>query len=231
MPLYECIFFDLDHTLWDFETNSGEALAELYKHYELEKKSAASPAEFSKTFTKINTGLWDRYDRGELHRDVLRNERFHLVLSAIGINDYEMSLRFSGDYLNLSPKKKNVMPGAIETLDYLVARYPLYIITNGFDEVQLIKMTSAGIHHYFKKIFSSEKIGHKKPSREIFEHALSANSFRVEQAVMIGDNLLTDMQGARNARMDHVFFNPNHVAHQDPVTYEIHHLSELKNIL
>ena len=123
------------------------------------------------------------------------------------------------------------MPQAIETLDYLVSAYPLYIITNGFDEIQSTKLASSGIHKYFKKIITSELAGHKKPEREIFDYALKQDGFLCHQAIMIGDNLLTDMAGARNAQLDHVFFNPNKIIHQEPVTYEINCLPELKNIL
>ena len=231
MPSYHGIFFDLDHTLWDFETNSGEALRELYSKYELSDRTKFNADEFCETFSKVNTALWDQYDRGEIHRDILRTQRFHRVLTAAGIDDYEMSVNFSADYLRDSPRKGGLMPGTLEILEYLSPKYPLYIITNGFDEVQEIKMRSAGIHGYFKKIFSSERVGHKKPSREIFEHALSEIGSTAKQTVMIGDNLTTDIGGARNAGIDHIFYNPHKVVHQETVTWEIHHLSEIQNIL
>ncbi len=231
MAGYQCVFFDLDHTLWDYETNCAEAMAVLYHRYELELRTTASFPEFLRTFIRINNALWDQFDRGQIHRDVLRYERFHRILKEVGVDDYEMSLQLSRDYLSESPKGKNLIPQAIETLDYLAAGYPLYIITNGFDEIQLTKLASSGIDKYFKKIITSEQAGHKKPAREIFDYALAKNGFHSHQAVMIGDNLLTDMAGARNAEMDHVFFNPTRAPHEDPVTYEISSLQELKDIL
>jgi putative hydrolase of the HAD superfamily len=231
MPGYQCVFFDLDHTLWDYETNSAETLKELYDRYGLKHRTAASFPEFIKTFARINNDLWDKYDRGHIHRDVLRYERFHRILKEAGVDDYEMSLRISRDYLSESPRGKNLIPQAVETLDYLVTDYPLFIITNGFDEIQLTKLTSSGIDKYFKKIITSEQAGHKKPAREIFDYALAQNGFHSHQAVMIGDNLLTDMAGARNAEIDHVFFNPKGAAHEEPVTYEIKCLQELKDFL
>ena len=231
MPSYHGILFDLDHTLWDFETNSSDTLRTLYATYDLGKKTTLTPEEFCQTFSRVNTALWDQYDRGEIQRDVLRTQRFHRVLQAAGIDDYALSVSFSADYLRDSPRKGNLMPGSLEILEYLSPKYPLYIITNGFDEVQEIKMRSSGIHEYFKKVFSSERIGHKKPSREIFDHALTEIGFNARQTMMVGDNLTTDIGGARNASMDHIFYNPLKIPHGENVMWEIHHLSEIKNIL
>jgi putative hydrolase of the HAD superfamily len=231
MARYQCVFFDLDHTLWDYESNCAETLHDLYHRYRLEQQGAASFPEFLKTFITINNRLWDDYDHGRIDRDVLRLKRFSRVLKEAGVDDYEMSLRLSHDYLSESPKGKNLMPQAIETLDYLAGAYPLYIITNGFDEIQSTKLASSGIHRYFKKIITSEQAGHKKPEREIFDYALKQDGFQPHEAIMIGDNLLTDMAGARNANLDQVFFNPNNVSHQEPVTYEINRLGELRGIL
>jgi putative hydrolase of the HAD superfamily len=231
MARYQCVFFDLDHTLWDYESNCAETLQELYHRYGLEQRGIVSFPEFLKTFFNVNNRLWDDYDRGHIHRDVLRLERFHRVLKEAGVDDYEMSLRLSHDYISESPLGKKLMPQAIETLDYLAGAYPLYIITNGFDEIQSAKLASSGIDKYFKKIITSEQAGHKKPEREIFDYALKQDGFLSHQAIMIGDNLLTDMAGARHADVDHVFFNPNNVSHQEPVTYEINRLGELRGIL
>jgi len=231
MSRYQCVFFDLDHTLWDYESNCAETLSALYHRYGLEQRGVASFTAFLETFFKVNNHLWDDYDRGHIHRDVLRYERFHRVLKEVGVEDYEMSLQLSHDYVSESPAGKNLMPQAIETLDYLASTYPLYIITNGFDEIQSRKLTSSGIHKYFKKIITSEQAGHKKPERGIFDYALKQDGFLSHQAIMIGDNLLTDMAGARNAQLDHVFFNPGKTIHQEPVTYEINSLPELRGIL
>jgi YjjG family noncanonical pyrimidine nucleotidase len=231
MPPYRCVFFDLDHTLWDYETNSTETLAELYTRHNLAHRGASSFHDFIAAFVTINTDLWDRYDRGEIHRDVIRFERFHRIMSAVGVDDLPLSLNFSDDYLAESPRKKNLVPGALDILEYLSPRYPMHIITNGFDEIQRTKVTSSGIEKYFENIFTSERAGYKKPSREIFDFALSEAGHLHHEAIMIGDNLLTDIRGARAASIDHVFFNPSQRAHAETVTYEIHTLGQVKNIL
>lgn len=231
MPAYQCVFFDLDHTLWDYETNSAEALQEIYHFYELQHLGVASFPEFLKAFVAVNNALWDQYDRGHIQHDEIRNNRFHRILKEVGVDNYDMSLRLSRHYVTESPKGKNLVPDALETLEYLADRYPLYIITNGFAEIQSTKLNSAGIGKYFRKIITSEQAGHRKPSRGIFDYALNQIGFHSHQAIMIGDNLLTDIAGARNAEMDHVFYNPNRIVFEEPVTFEIRNLLELKAIL
>jgi YjjG family noncanonical pyrimidine nucleotidase len=231
MKKYKCVLFDLDHTLWDYETNSAEALRELYDQYNLSGKGVAHVDTFMKNFKQINTSLWDLLDTGKIHKDVIRLERFHKVFQSVGLDDYDLSLRFSADYLKVSPQKKNLLPNALETLDYLHKKYPLFIITNGFDEIQGTKISSSGITNYFRNVFTSEKVGHKKPEKEIFDHVLVKYGFRPTEAIMIGDNLLTDIAGAHNAAIDAVFFNPDKVSHTTKVNHEIADLAELKSIL
>ncbi len=212
MKKYKCILFDLDHTLWDYETNSREALSELYRQFGLGGRGVHEP-DFLQTFYVINNELWDLYDRGLLHRDIIRNERFHRILMAHGVDDYPMSLQFSHAYLENSPKKKSLMDGCLETLDYLLPKYSMVIVTNGFDEIQSTKLRSSGIDHYFKDVVTSARAGHKKPAKEIFEFALRENNAAAGETIMIGDNLLTDIAGAKNASVDTVFYNPNLLAH------------------
>jgi YjjG family noncanonical pyrimidine nucleotidase len=230
MKTYKCILFDLDHTLWDYETNSREALSELYTQFGLAERGVREP-DFLQTFYVINNKLWDLYDRGVLHRDVIRKERFHRILMAQGIDDYEMSLKFSNAYLEHSPKKRNLMEGCKETLDYLLPKYTMVIVTNGFDEIQSTKLLASGIHHYFKDIVTSARAGYKKPAKEIFEFALKENKAQACETIMIGDNLLTDIAGAKNALIDTVFFNPSKIKHDSKVDYEIETLTELRRIL
>ena len=229
MP-YKCIFFDLDHTLWDYETNSAETLEELFEQHRLHEKKISVP-DFLKTFVEINTNLWDQYDTGKIHKDVIRYERFHKILMTLGVDDYDLSLTLSNEYVSESPKKGALVPNAIELLEHLTPKYPMVIITNGFEEIQSTKLASSGITHYFKSVVTSARAGHKKPSKEIFEFALAENGFKANEVIMVGDNLLTDIAGARNATIDTVFFNPHKIAHQEKVNYEIHDLVELKDII
>ena len=230
MKKYKSIFFDLDHTLWDFETNSKEALLELHHSYQLTHHGIL-PQEFLLAFKKINTGLWHLYDTGQIKQEVIRHQRFHRVFQEFGVEQYELSLQFSNDYVSISPKKKNLLPHAKEVLDYLKPNYPMHIITNGFSEIQATKLNSSGIHHYFKSIVTSEKAEHKKPSKEIFDYALRENDLVPHEVVMIGDNLLTDMAGASNAGIDTIYFNPEKISHQELITHEVFSLHELMLLL
>lgn len=228
MKEYKCVFFDLDHTLWDYETNSEEALRELVDRYEL---NIASFEEFYATFVEINTAIWNDYDRGLIGKEVIRHERFNRIFQKVGINNYQLSLEFSESYINESPRKPNLVAHAKDVLDYLLPRYPLYIITNGFDEIQATKLASSGITNYFKGVVTSARAGCKKPEKEIFEFALRENGFVCSDSIMIGDNLLTDIAGARNASVDTVYYNPYGLPHKENVTYEITSLKELTTIL
>jgi putative hydrolase of the HAD superfamily len=231
MKKYKCVLFDLDHTLWDYESNASEALLDLYHQHQMAARGATSFADFAQAFFRINNALWDQYDAGKIHRDVIRQERFHLVFQAAGVNDYALSLQFSDDYVRESPKKRNLIADALPVLDYLQAKYPMFIITNGFEEIQGLKVSAAGLSSYFKSIVTSERAGSKKPSKAIFEYVLTRYGFRASEAIMVGDNLQTDIQGAINADIDPVFFNPARLPCQLPIKYDIASLLELKNIL
>lgn len=228
---YQAVFFDLDHTLWDYETNSAEALVELYHHHRMAERGAKSLDDFLKVFQEVNKRLWVLYDQGLIHRDVIRLERFKEVLERINLPDYPLSLQLSDQYLQLSPRKPGLMPHAKEVLDYLYEKYPLVIITNGFVDIQATKLSSSGIAHYFKSVVTSEEAKHKKPSKEIFDYALREHGVRPHQAVMIGDNLITDIQGAKNASIDTIFYNPNLEHHEAEVTHEINSLKQLCDLL
>lgn len=228
---YKCILFDLDHTLWDFETNSSLTLAELYETHQLQNRGVNQFADFKKVFSSINTDLWTRYDAGLINRDEIRFHRFKNILAHFKIVDEKLSMTLSDEYVRQSPKKSALMPNAIESLEYLAARYHMTIVTNGFEEIQGTKLASSGITHYFKSVVTSARAGHKKPAREIFDFALAESGFTHQQAIMIGDNLQTDIGGARNANVDTIYFNPDRLIHNEIVTHEIHDLKQLIGIL
>ncbi len=229
--LYKCILFDLDHTLWDYDRNCAEALLELYDKNDLKNKGISSFESLLDAFMEMNTQMWDQYDLGIIQRDVIRYQRFHRILLALGIDDYRLSLSMSSEYVALSPTKKNLLPNAKIILDYLESKYKLIIITNGFEEIQSVKLASSGISGYFDKVVTSESAGHKKPAKEIFEYALAEHDYNSNDVIMVGDNLNTDITGANNAGIDSAFFNPARKKHQHKMKYEISDLIELKSIL
>jgi putative hydrolase of the HAD superfamily len=228
--MYRCVFFDLDHTLWDYERNSKETLHEIYGEFRLIEKDVDFD-KFHFRFREVNLQLWDLYDRGVIGSEVIRKERFKQILETFNVHDDKLSQQLSDSYLQICPDKGNLMPHAMETLDYLSSRYNLTVITNGFDEIQHRKLASSNVVHFFDHIITSQRAGHKKPAREIFDYALQLNNIASSQAIMVGDNLTTDMGGARNATIDTVFFNHDGVRHNDVVKHEIRLLSELQGFL
>jgi YjjG family noncanonical pyrimidine nucleotidase len=227
---YKCIFFDLDHTLWDYEGNARETLLELHTFYKLHERQIAFD-DFHQQFKQINFELWEQYDRGLIDNEVIRTQRFKKVLDHFSVSDEKLNAALSHEYLYGCPKKSNLVPYAKEVLDYLSHHYTLTVITNGFEEIQTVKLLSGNITHYFNHVITSQKAGHKKPAREIFDYALALNKLACDEVIMIGDNLLTDIAGAKNACIDHVFYNPGGVEHFEQVSHEIRCLSELQTIL
>lgn len=227
---YKCIFFDLDHTLWDYECNAREMLLELHAAHELGARGVAFD-DFHLHFKTINFELWDLYDRGLIDNEVIRTQRFTKVLHKFDLVDEALSATLSYEYLYGCPKKCNLIPYAKEVLDYLSQHYRLTLVTNGFEEIQHVKLSSGNITHYFDHVITSQKAGHKKPAREIFDYALAVNNVACHEVIMIGDNLVTDIGGARNACIDTVFYNPAALTHTAEVNFEIRCLSELQKIL
>jgi len=227
---YKCIFFDLDHTLWDYECNAREMLGELHQAHNLNDRGIAFD-DFHRRFSEVNFELWQLYDNGLINNDVIRTQRFKKVLGHFEVEDEDLNAALSYEYLYGCPKKSNLIPYAKDILDYLAEHYSLTVVTNGFEEIQAVKLLSGNITHYFDHVITSQKAGHTKPAREIFDYALSVNGLQCNEVVMIGDNLITDIGGARNACIDTIFYNPGAVAHSQEVKHEIRCLSELRTIL
>lgn len=231
MTSYKSIFFDLDHTLWDYEGNSRDTLLDLYDDFELEKNGVSSSQDFFIQFKRVNTELWDLYDTGKIDSEVIRRERFKQVLEAFDAYEEKLSQDISYEYLHACPKKNKLIPNALETVEYLAGKYSLTIVTNGFEDIQHTKLKSNDLYKYFDHVITSQRAGAKKPSREIFDFALNTNTILAQQAIMIGDNLKTDIAGARNASIDTVFFNPESSQHAEVVNHEISGLKELCDFL
>ncbi len=231
MKPYKVIFFDLDHTLWDYEVNSCTTLQELFQDYNLEAKGVCDCDSLQKQFKIVNTDLWDKFDRGQITSEVIRRERFKRILAHFDIEDQDLCEKLSQDYLYNCPKKGALIPHAEQTLHYLAEHYDMTVVTNGFEEIQHVKLTAGNLHRFFDHVITSQKAGARKPAKEIFEFAMRENSVKNHEVVMIGDNLITDIAGAHNASIDTIFFNPEKIAHDVTVRHEITCLSELQNIL
>jgi len=228
---YKHIFFDLDRTLWDFEASALQAFQVIFEQYDLGEKGIKSAHYFHEVYTKHNEKLWDLYRVGKITKEVLRGKRFFLTLNDFGINDSKLAESIGLEYTVISPRLVNLFPNAIAILDYLKPRYKLHIITNGFSEVQEVKLKSSGMDNYFDKVITSEDAGVKKPNGRIFSYALEKTSAKLNESIMIGDDFKVDIVGAQDFGMDQVFFNPESAIHPNGCTFEIMDLIDLKGIL
>ena len=228
---YSHIFFDLDGTLWDFETNSYETLLELWTTYNLNKKGILDYEKFIKTYKIHNAKLWDLYRLDKISQKDLRRERFQRTLADFGIDDFKLSENIGENYIEVCPRKNKLFPYAFEVLDYLKEKYSLHIITNGFDKTQHIKLEYSNLMPYFNQIITSEKTGLKKPNPLIFSHALDLVNARSTESIYIGDNLVVDILACQSSGIDGIYFNPKKKRHNENVKSEISCLSQIMEIL
>ncbi|GAB4286422.1 MAG: YjjG family noncanonical pyrimidine nucleotidase [Marinilabiliales bacterium] len=228
---YKHIFFDLDRTLWDFERNATETLREIFSKYKLHLLFESFDS-FLHIYKQINDNLWALYRENKLTKEILRYKRFSDTLKVVGYEDEELARKIGDDYVYNGPKQKNLFPGAHEILNYLVdKKYNLYIITNGFKEVQRVKLENTGLIKYFKDIFISEEIGFQKPNPEIFRFVLSKINAKPAECLMIGDDPDVDIACAANMGIDQVLYNTTGKQKIVKPTYEIKQLIDLKEIL
>jgi len=221
------LFFDLDRTLWDFEANSRKALQHLYGEHKL-SDHIEHFNHFHHTYVRINAELWQQFGKGKVSKHELRNGRFHKTLAYHGINDEVMSQTISDAYIELSPRQTLLFPQAKETLESLKNEgYRLHIITNGFPEVQYIKLENSGIASYFSEVLCSEEVGFSKPNGEIFSEALRRSGCMAKNAVMIGDDIKADIMGSLNAGWHAIHFDPERKFKKERNVKRIRSLEEL----
>lgn len=230
MGKYKHVFFDLDRTLWDFETNSKETLTELFDEYGLKERDIPLADEFIRVYKKINRELWVKYQNGEISKEDLRKRRFHEAFLNYQVDEPDTALEFNDRYIEICTQKTNLLPDTLEVLEYLNNKYHLHIITNGFLETQFVKMEKTGIIDYFKAIIVSDGLGYLKPDKRIFDYALRKAEAEIAESVMIGDDYDSDILGARQAGIDQIYLSPE-VEDSKTATYVITELKELMGIL
>ena len=228
---YKSIFFDLDDTLWDTYHNNKECLEEIYIDYQFDRHYDSFET-FFQIYMPHNLMLWEKYRKCEIDRQTLILERFLHVLRPMGINDNEYVLKLNHDFLHRTAKKTRLIQGTIELLEHLKPFYRLFILSNGFREIQSLKLQNAGINSYFEKLILSEDAGIQKPHKEIFDFALKNTNSRRRESIMIGDSLEIDIEGAWHAKIDQVWFNPDNLPCKHVIpTYQVSALAEIHHIL
>jgi YjjG family noncanonical pyrimidine nucleotidase len=221
------VFFDLDHTLWDFDKNSELAFEMIFNR----NHPTIAIETFIEKYIPINQACWKLYQYDKISHAELRYNRLKHSFDALdyAVSDAEIE-RIAQEYIELLPDNNHLFDGAFEVLDYLSQKYRLHIITNGFAEVQSRKIKNSNIGDYFQTITNSEMAGVKKPNPIIFEYALNLANAKKESSIMIGDCLEADVQGALNAGLDAIFFNEKNIEVQENIK-QIDHLLKLKQHL
>lgn len=222
------IFFDLDHTLWDFDKNSILAFDKIFS----EHHPTIDSNTFIEIYAPINQACWKLYQVDKMTHEELRYQRLKQTFDILNyaISDEAID-KISEDYIAFLPDNNQLFDGALDVLEYLKPKYNLHIITNGFAEVQGRKMHNSGLNSYFKTITNSEMAGVKKPHRNIFEYALSSAGVKKENAIMIGDCIDADVRGAIDFGMKAILFDEKEIHSPKEEIIVIKHLLELKNIL
>ena len=226
------LFWDLDHTLWDFKKNSREALAEGYAKFDLASLGVGDVEQYIESYEKANDWCWREYIEGRMEKEELRGKRFKMAMDPWGLSDnQELGDVLGQHYILTSPFKTHLFDGAIEVLTELKNRgHRMVVLTNGFEEVQHIKVEKSGLAIFFEQIITSDSMGYKKPHPKAFDIALERVGVEAKDVVMIGDNIEADILGAKGVGIGQIFFNPYATQHQEEVDYEVKTLHEILGI-
>ena len=232
MTKYQHIFFDLDNTLWDFDKSSILAFDKIYEIFNLINYGIPNAKDFHKTYFDHNNRLWEQYRQGKIDKEFLKIERFRLPLNDYGIVNEKLAIDLGESYTEYAARLVALVPNTMETLTYLKEKnYKIHLITNGFLEVQSIKMKASGLDMMIDSSFVSEVVGFKKPDHRIFHHAINEVGGSIENSVMIGDDLSVDIIPAKEIGMTHIYFNRKKISHNEKLDYEIYDLIEICDII
>lgn len=226
---YTCLFLDLDNTVYDFSASSREAYSEVYRAMDYDRFFPSFDAYFA-LYEPRNAELWTLYNAGRITKEQLNAERYLHPLRMAGVEDAgKISQEFFRRAMEVLPTKGILVPHALDALRYLRPRYRLYILSNGFTELQTRKMQSAGIAEFFDGVVLSEDVGINKPDRRLFDHALRVAGIPVAEALMIGDDFAVDIVGAHAAGWDQMYYNPRALTGLPfAPTYEIRSLADIR---
>lgn len=228
------VFLDLDHTLWDFDQNSCITLQILYQELDLEQKTAITFEHFFQTYKKINAELWKEYNTQRISQQELRNTRFIRVFEALGSSiSPENNVYLSHEYVHRCTRIGRLIEGAEQLLEYLQGKYEYHIITNGFNDSQWAKIEHSSLKQYIKpeQLTTSEQAGAHKPDKRIFDYVCKQYSVSPENCIMIGDNVDTDILGARQAGIKSIWFAPHETEKHPLPDIQITYLHQITHFL
>lgn len=229
---YEHIFFDLDHTIWDFEANAKETLQDIFLINKLDEKGITDFEKFVEFYSYHNKLLWSKYTKGLIKQEELKWKRMYLALLEFKIANEELAKKMGVDFTTILPHKIHLFYYSVEILQYLKNKnYKLHLITNGFDELQTLKLKNTNIQNYFNCVITSEACNSLKPNKEIFDYALNKANATLTNSIMIGDNIEADIEGAINAGLDTIYINHLNYEIYKRANYTVFDLKALENIL
>lgn len=221
------VFFDLDRTLWDFEKNSETALRQIYEELKLSNYMESFDS-FMEVYRRVNGEWWNKYRYGKVKKEDLRVGRFLDTLREFDAENIEMATQLGERYIQVSPYQTNLLSHTAETLKELKENgNAIHIITNGFKEIQFIKLKNSDILHYFDDVLCSEEVGVNKPDPLVFKSAMERTNAKAHESIMIGDDFEADVLGAEKVGIKGVLFDPNeHFKHNN----EVHKIQSLKEV-
>ncbi len=201
------VFFDLDHTLWDFDANAARTLHALHAAHGLDEWFAVET--FIETYTRINHAAWHRFHRGEISQAELRGSRFPDTFRALGADAARVPKDFGEEFITVCSGQSGLFPHTHSVLAALKGRgFGLHIITNGFRDSQHRKLAASGLEPYFDEIVTTDCLGCAKPDPRIYAHALARAGATPTESLMIGDSFDADVRGAERAGITAIWFNP-----------------------
>lgn len=219
------LFFDLDHTLWDFDSNAEECLLEIFEEF-LPDKSAHSTV-FIEKFNTINKAMWLLLERNEITHEYLRKNRFKNTFEAINLQISDtQGEQMNERFLELLPHKTGLVKHALEILEYLKPKHTLHILSNGFCEIQTRKINNSGLAPYFNELITVDVAGARKPDPAIFDYAVKKSGAKLSDSMMIGDSFEADIMGAERYGLEAIYFAKEN--QQDHPRF-INSLDQLKN--
>ncbi len=221
------VFFDLDHTLWDFDRNSELT----YRKILPELRIQVDFKKFAYYYGIVNAKYWQLFREEKISHELLREKRLEEVFKILKIRiTKEQIIQISELYIKYLTDYNHLIANAFDILDYLKPNYKLYLLTNGLIDVQKTKIEKSGLDKYFKAMITSDDVGCKKPNKEFYNYAMKIASVNNNECVMIGDGWEPDIIGSKRVGITPLFFNPHNLAVDESVI-TITDLIEIKKYL
>ena len=227
---YTTVFIDFDDTLIDTNANAKKCMRQVYEEHNV-RQYYPTFEEFFEVYEANNLKLWSDYSKGIIDKETVLSTRFVKPFENFPEVDSQYMNKMSEDFLSKIVLMGTHIEGAEDLLIHLKSKYKVVMLSNGFTELQYKKVESAGFSKYFDEIILSDAVGVNKPHPDIYKYALNKSNAVAEKTIMIGDNILADIEGAMNSNIDQIWFNPKNRETDLFPTHIVRYLSEIHSIL